>query len=126
MVLVLFICLFLFSRKIIKKKKKKKTQFCIENKCIFVHYYTSLRFDPLLCRCHKLYTGKVESLFVYLFHHFVAFCTAMDKRGHQIYSMRKMQGEKKYIPSDSQKRQKKNPNQPPPLPPWVASILCPC
>lgn len=74
-----------------EKCNKKKPQFLSENKYIFIHYFTSLSFDPL----HKLHT-KAESLFVYLFIHLLGFFALLwAKSGHQIYSIRKMKGVKK-------------------------------
>lgn len=65
--------LFTFSRKDKKRgmmmmmiiMKIIMTQFPSDNKCIFIFYYTSLRFNPCLCKLHKLYNGKVESLLIY-------------------------------------------------------------
>lgn len=74
-----------------EKCNKKKPQFLSENKYIFIHYFTSLSFDPL----HKLHT-KAESLFIYLFIHLLGFFALLwAKSGHQIYSIRKMKGVKK-------------------------------
>jgi len=45
----------------------------------------------------------------------------MDKRGHQIHSKKKTKGEKKYIPSDSQKMEK---NLSMVDPPYLHCFLC--